>query len=70
MYDEGEEDKDLGKPVPQPPFAGFSTDEMGLEVLRDPTPLLGTGFGNFPASFGEGDGWEPIEPLPTNMTTL
>jgi hypothetical protein len=27
---------------------------MKLEVTHDPTPLLGTGFGDFSASFGEG----------------
>lgn len=54
--DEGEEDEDLGESAPEPPLTGSSTDEMRLEVLHDPTPLLGTGFGDFSASFGEGDG--------------
>ena len=36
MYDEGEEDKDLGKPVPQPPFTGFSTDERDWKSYAIP----------------------------------
>jgi len=53
--DEGEEDKDMNEPAPRSPVTDFSTSEMRLEVLHDPTPLLGTGFGDFSASFGEGD---------------
>ena len=54
--DEGEEDEDMGEPAPLPPVTSPSTDEIKLEVSHDPTPLLGTGFGDFSASFGEGEG--------------
>jgi len=53
--DEGEEDEDMGEPAHRPPVTDFSTSGMKLEVSHDPTPLLGTGFGDFSASFGEGD---------------
>ena len=54
--DGGEQDEDMDEPAPRPPSTGPLTDEMRLEVSHDPTPLLGTGFGDFSASFGEGDG--------------
>jgi len=50
-----EQDEEMDEPVPRPPTTGPSTEEMRLEVSHDPTPLLGTGFGDFSASFGEGD---------------
>jgi len=53
---EGEEDGDMGEPMLQPPVTDFSTNGMKLEISHDPTPLLGTGFADFSASFGEGDG--------------
>jgi len=55
--DEGEEDGDMGGAVPQPQVVtGPLTDELRLEVSHDHAPLLGTGFGDFSTSFGEGDG--------------
>lgn len=54
--DEGEEDEDLDEPAPPSPIAGPSIGQMKLEISHDPTPLLGTGFGDFSASFGEGEG--------------
>jgi hypothetical protein len=54
--DEGEQDEDIGEPVAQPPSTDPLTDEIRLEISHDPAPLLGTGFGDFSASFGEGDG--------------
>jgi hypothetical protein len=53
--DEYGEDEEIVEPEPGPSVAGSST-EMRLEISHDPTPLLGTGFGDFSASFGEGDG--------------
>ena len=53
--DEVDEDEDMGEPGPGP-VTGSPVDEMRLEISHDPTPLLGTGFGDFSASFGEGDG--------------
>ena len=49
------EDDDIEEPASQSPLAARSADEVGLEVSHDPTPLLGTGFGDFSASFGEGE---------------
>ena len=43
----------MGEPAPGP-TTGSSIGEMRLEVLHDPMPLLGTGFGDFSAHFGEG----------------
>ena len=54
--EEDEEDEDMSGAAPLPPATGLSTDELRLEVSHDHTPLLGTGFGDFSASFGEGDG--------------
>ena len=54
--DEGEEDEDMDDPAPQPPLTSSLVDEMRVELSHDPTPLLGTGFGDFSTSFGEGDG--------------
>ena len=54
--DEGEEDEDIDGTASQPPMTGPPTDELRLEVSHDHAPLLGTGFGDFSASFGEGDG--------------
>lgn len=50
-----EQDEEMDEPVPRPPMTGPPTEEMRLEVSHDPMPLLGTGFGDFSASFGEGD---------------
>ena len=57
VYDgtNGEQDEDMDEPAPQPPLTDSPTGEMKLEVLHDPVPLLGTGFGDFSASFGEGE---------------
>lgn len=54
--DEGGEDEDSGELAPPPQIPFSSMDELKLEVSHDPTPLLGTGFGDFSASFGEGEG--------------
>jgi hypothetical protein len=54
VYDDADDDgEDDDEPAPLP---GPSMYEMKLEVSHDPTPLLGTGFGDFSASFGEGEG--------------
>lgn len=58
VYDDSDEDdegEDVDEPAPPPPVPGYSLDEMKLEVSHDPTPLLGTGFSDFSASFGEGE---------------
>jgi hypothetical protein len=72
--DEGEGGEDMGEIAPRPPATGSSADEMRLEVSHDPMPLLGTGFGDFSASFGEGDGsvspayeQTPPPPLPPKV---
>ena len=54
--DESEDDEDVDEPAPLPPVPDSSMVEMKLEVSHDPTPLLGTGFGDFSTSFGEGEG--------------
>ena len=57
--DEGEEDEGMGMggAAPQPQVVnGPTTDDLRLEVSHDHAPLLGTGFGDFSTSFGEGDG--------------
>ena len=53
--DEGEGDENMGGAAPRPQVVtGPSTDELRLEVLHDHAPLLGTGFGDFSTSFGDG----------------
>ena len=54
--DEDNDDEETGELASQPQVAGSSTDERRLEISHDHAPLLGTGFGDFSASFGEGDG--------------
>ena len=53
--DTEEDDDDIEEPASRSPLPGCSADEMRLEVSHDPTPLLGTGFGDFSASFGDGE---------------
>ena len=65
--DEGGEDDDIDgnhedgedEHATQPLASGPT--EMRLEISHDPTPLLGTGFGDFSASFGEGEGFVSFE---------
>lgn len=59
--DEVGEGDDMGEPTPPPPVSGSSTDGIKLEISHDPTPLLGTGFSDFSASFGEGEGSASFE---------
>lgn len=59
LYDDtedGEEDEEVDEPAHPPPAPGPPADEIKLEVLHDPAPLLGTGFSDFSASFGEVEG--------------
>ena len=56
VYDDADEyGEDEDEPAPLSPMPGPSMHEMKLEISHDPTPLLGTGFGDFSASFGEGE---------------
>jgi hypothetical protein len=58
VYDDTDDDEedDRDEPEAHPSAPDPPMGEMKREVTHDPTPLLGTGFGDFSASFGEGEG--------------